>query len=245
MFKLLNNPIMASLDYLKLLELDPRHLELPVLRQYIYSQSVMFKNKASAAFLKKQYPAAVHFLNQAIELNKGDWKNILMRGIIMSETGDYDSALEDLLNVRANSLRESAAEKQINQYLAHVFNRLGMMQFELKAYPEVIKKLDQAVYFSPNDTIILKNRAETYFLLGEYGPAMHDLTAVLSMAPQDADAKFRLSVIYNIIGKDCIAHAEYAKAVDYYTKAIALEPLNLDLLYERARSNFFQQVLFS
>ncbi|KAI8903816.1 hypothetical protein EDD86DRAFT_214368 [Gorgonomyces haynaldii] len=238
--RLLENPFLVNLDYLRARELVQDHSALPDLRRYILERAVFYRNKTSEQIQRKQYSSALWYCNQAIELDSKDWRTQLTRGMLLSELQDYDDALEDLQIVKANSDRGNEKEMLINQHIAAIYNKFGVLFFQRKGYEEAIRLFSTALSYSSLDRIILKNRAECFYRLKEYTLALQDFFTALEMDKSDTDCNLRISLIYGDQGLNAISKGWYFEASQTFTNAIAHNKENGDFYYERARSYYFQ-----
>ena len=94
----------------------------------------------------------------------------------------------------------------------------------LDGYTDVLKE-------NPDDYFTLYQRGAQYYQLSLYDQALNDLQKALSVTPEKE--KDMLNREYSLLADIAIEMKDYAKALDYVDKALALDPDNYSDLYKK------------
>ena len=88
---------------------------------------------------------------------------------------------------------------------------------EAKNHPLALDYLDRIISLKPDFVEGWDKRANTYFVMGEYGRALADIEHVLALEPRHFGALAGLGTIMHAIGQD-------GKALIAYKRALELDP---------------------
>jgi tetratricopeptide (TPR) repeat protein len=85
---------------------------------------------------------------------------------------------------------------------------------EAKDYPLALDYLDRIITLKPDYVEGWDKRANTYFLMGNYGRALADIEKVLALEPRHFGALAGLGTIMKALGEDRAALIAYQKALE-------------------------------
>lgn len=159
LYRSLKNVDFANIDLQRACRLQPDHPEIPELQQYVLSVAVDLKNQASSQMLKHQPNTAIWYLNHAIELDSADWTSIFRRGVLLAEIHNYDSAIEDLLTVLSNPVRDISRDQEVKNHIGSIYNKIGVIAYQNGALKDAILKFTTALTFNSKEPVVWKNRA--------------------------------------------------------------------------------------
>ncbi|KAJ3277187.1 Tetratricopeptide repeat protein 16 [Terramyces sp. JEL0728] len=250
LYYLQKNIFFANLDLRDAVGMKPDHLEIELLKRNVLEYAVDFKNKASEQILRKDYNLGVWYLNQAVELDPEDWSTLMLRGIILGEQSNYESGLVDLMEVLGNQSRDGEREEEIKNHISTLHNQAAIDLYKDRSYLEAVQRFTIALNFNPNDSVIRKNRAESYLALEAYSQALQDLENVKANNKEDMDVHKRFANIYITLGMKAYEKENYRQAIKNYEKVVVFDSQSLeyidgsaDLHFDRARCCFYVQDL--
>jgi serine phosphatase RsbU (regulator of sigma subunit) len=183
---------------------------------------------------KNQYPEAIQFYLNAIELKKmlndlkglaDCWSSI---GRIYTHTGNYDKALE--CYIKASKIAESISYKK---KICETYISMGVIFFEQKKYKETITYMDKAYAVEGNVTnkqnlsYIYNNLAISYQYLDNHTTSLsYHFKALKLNEEMGNDAG--IAVSYNNISGVYASIGKTKEALHYILKSIALSEKNND-----------------
>lgn len=210
-----------------------------------------FYSKAVDHFNERDYEAALDNLNTADMIYPVRYETYLLMGMIYEHEEDWESATESYqyavekntgkknLNLYynlANSLfRMDKWEESLEyaQVVADEATADSLFDLQMDAVKicavslsnlgrpsEALEIYNDIIIASPNDPNPVFDRALLYIDLGDTAQAIEDFEYVISMNPEDIDALKQLGWFYLEGG----TFNDYAKALDYYQRAYALDP---------------------
>eukprot|EP00842_Homolaphlyctis_polyrhiza_P006394 jgi/Hompol1/6756/HPOL_005071-RA len=241
-YRSLRNVDFANIDLQHAIKLAPKHPEIPDLKKYILSVAVDLKNKASQQIIKKQPNTAIWYLNHAIELDADDWTIVFKRGVLLAEIHNYDGALEDLLNVLSNDLRDTSRDQEIKNHIGSVYNKVGIIAYQNAAYDEAYQKFTTALTFNSAEPVVWKNRSDCLFAKRDIEGALRDLEQCYRLNPEDSECKKRLGTVLATTASRSIAAGRYRTALDEIDQAIFFDKSVGDFHFEKARALYFLDV---
>ncbi|KAJ3039693.1 Tetratricopeptide repeat protein 16 [Rhizophlyctis rosea] len=233
----------ANIDYTQALRLNPAHPELLLLSHYINSTAVSYKNLASEQILKHQLPAAVHFLNHAVELDPSDWVQRFKRGAALAELRQYDGAIEDYLEVLQNPSFDSDREGEVKRHLASVYNRMGVEAARDNNADYAIKCFSRALEYNPKESTIFKNRADCHESISNIDDCLSDLAKALTLDPTDDESRRKCGELWFEIGEQAFGEGDWRGAVGTWTQAIHFDPYVAEYSFRRAKAFYLLQKL--
>jgi tetratricopeptide (TPR) repeat protein len=131
--------------------------------------------------------------------------------------GDYESAIFDYQH--AIRLDDSLLE-------AH--NNLGNLYRDLRRFGEALTCFDRLLTLSPGNPVGLNNQASTLMCLRRFVEARPIVQKIIDSDPKNADAWDNMAA--NILAVDADPYA----ALECYDKAVALEPKNARIVWNRS-----------
>ncbi|KAJ3325847.1 Tetratricopeptide repeat protein 16 [Boothiomyces sp. JEL0866] len=239
LYYLQKNIFFANLDLRDALGMKPDHPEIEMLKRNVLEYAVDFKNKASEQILRKDYNLGVWYLNQAIELDPEDWSTLMLRGILLGEQSNFESGLDDLMEVLGNESREGQREEEIKNHISTLHNKAAIRLYKEGNYSQAVQRFTIALNFNPDDSIIRKNRAEAYAALEAFTQALQDLEHVKHSDREDTDIYKRFANIYITLAMKAYTSKNYPDAIKYYEKSLEYDMGTSDLHFDRARCYFY------
>lgn len=184
--------------------------------------AIAFNNRALLMHAKGDLAAARADLDQAIKLKPDEAEFFRNRGQIRLLSGDLDGGLADAeqaLGLRpdwveaCNLLAEIQRKKgDLDRALENfgrviaktpafgpAYNGRGLAKFARGEYAEALADLDAAVRLLPNVPLVYNNRSTILQAMGELDRAHTDCLKALELKPDFADAKKRLTVLFDLI----------------------------------------------
>jgi tetratricopeptide (TPR) repeat protein len=184
--------------------------------------AIAFNNRALLMHAKGDLAAARADLDQAIKLKPDEAEFFRNRGQIRLLSGDLDGGLADAeqaLGLRpdwveaCNLLAEIQRKKgdldraleNFSRVIAKTpafgpaYNGRGLAKFARGEYAEALADLDAAVRLLPNVPLVYNNRSTILQAMGELDRAHTDCLKALELKPDFADAKQRLTVLFDLI----------------------------------------------
>ncbi|KAJ8325768.1 Tetratricopeptide repeat protein 16, variant 2 [Batrachochytrium dendrobatidis] len=238
-YKCLNNPDSVNIDLQKAIRLSPQHPEIHGLQEYVLTVAVDLKNKASESIQKKQLNNAIWYLNRAIELDPQDWTAVFKRGVALAEIQDYDGALEDLLSILSNNIRDTCRDQEIKNHVGSIYNKIGIMAYQTGTFDIAISKFTEALLYNSLEPAVWKNRADSLMAKKEYASALRDLYQCHAISPDSKEYSKSLAVALTAIGTQYIMQGRYQDAIKELEQAITFDYTSGDGYYEYARANYF------
>ena len=232
------------MDRIKAQEINPNHVNLKHIQEWITEIVVDLRNKASQETLDKHYKEAVWYLNHAIELDPMDWLTIYKRGSLFAEIHSYENALEDYLSILNHPERDITMEKQIKSHIAQVYKNLGKDAYKSQQYEDATIHFTTGLNYDSLDYKLWRHRADCYFIQQEYELASLDLHRALDLNPKDQELKRKYAATLFAIGVLDARKGYYKESIEKFTKSIQQDSTVSDYYYERARCYYRLQVFF-
>ncbi len=213
------------------------------IKTYIYPEEDLVQlhvKQGDECFQKKQYEAAIHNYNQALQFNPNDADIYYKRGLARYYLVDDEQAIEDY----------NQAIK-INPKYPKAYNKLGLARYGLGDYEQAIEDYTQAIRINPYDAVAYRNRADVRFHIGDNLLAIEDYTQAIKINPhyantddnrvsevstQSVEISFHDDVAYKNRGNTVSDLGDYEKAIEDYTKAIKINPDDADAYYNRGNA---------
>lgn len=161
---------------------------------------------AELHYLVKQYQKGLDYVNEALKIDENSAKAYYIKGTIYKESGDTN---------RAVSSFETATE-QDNRF-ADAFYDLGAI-YAARRSPLAMEYYNSALRIDPSNTEMLYGRARLLQDLGKTDEAISEYEAILKK-DKTCDR-----CLYNIGALQLEVKNDPGKAVDYFSKAIMLNP---------------------
>jgi tetratricopeptide (TPR) repeat protein len=159
--------------------------------------------------VRGNYPAALHTLERAIEVNPGDLTALLLRAAVYQAMGDKDKALADLdhllkvnpglgpaLRMRALLLagegKFQLAIEEMEKFRKETpkdidsLAQLAMLYSAEEEHGKAIELYGQVLVAKPNDFNALRGRADAYLGVGKHAEAIADYERAYKLDPKDS-----------------------------------------------------------
>ena len=169
--------------------------ELPIL-------SLAYGNLGLAKKNNGDIDGAMAAFNQAITLNKADYKSFLNRGNIYFNNGQWDLAIADYNKSEAASQSDPK-----------IYSSRGAAYGSKGIYDLAIKDLTKALELDPSFTDASKNRSVIYFSTRQFEVALQDCNHYLSYVPNDARMVHHRGLVYGELGRLGEAEADVNRAI--------------------------------
>ncbi|MBW1743967.1 MAG: tetratricopeptide repeat protein [Deltaproteobacteria bacterium] len=221
----------AEKDLLKIVELDPN------------DHNAWFMLGEMAYYPAKDYAKAIEYYDKAIAINATNKLYLYKRGMSKYYLKGYESAKDDFSSVTRIDPENAAAYF----WMGSCFENLGETDLarqnylkakEYPAYRESVnlglRRLEKSKQNSrqPAQIKALREQVDTHLDREDTESAQRDLLKILELDPNDDRAWFRLAEIAFRSTRD------YAKAIEYYDKAIAINAANKRYFYRRGLSKY-------
>lgn len=220
------NTDMAFIHYNKSLYLDPNQNDVR------YKTGVLFLKKGLIEEAKKEF-------NEIVNNSSNDSLNALAYfslGCAFFKAGDHKKAKDNYLQ---------AINLDANLWEAHNF--LGIVYNHQHLFDAAIAQFTEAIAIKPNISILFNNLGISFFLKGEYDKSVRSFSEALQLDEQNnkiynnlALALFKLGkyteafeafqkgesdiAAYNNLGYMYMAEGNNNKAIEYFKKAIEINP---------------------
>ncbi len=177
----------------------------------IYKASGFAAGLAHSKIRSKDWPAALHFLDEALKLNPNNLLATQMRGILYSRQGDFDAAVKDFSQVR----KTDAFLYQELLYNEVVFHESKEGRSDLAAkYSRLLEKEPKNGFYWPFA------QAHIYMNTNDTASAAKILGGMLI---KEKDVKKRIFILQSL-AEIYLNKKDYKKADAYYQKALLLDP---------------------
>lgn len=166
-------------------------------------------------FLVKQYQKGIDYVNKALKIDASSAKAYYIKGSIYRESGDTARAISSF----------ETAKDQDNSYL-DAYHDLGII-YAARKNPLALEYYNSALRIDPSNAETRYARAKFLQDLGKIEDAITEYNAINSSS-KDCDLCFyNLGAIYLEVKNDA------GKAIDYFSKAIAINPNYADAYFAR------------
>lgn len=194
----------AANDINKAIELEPRSVDLYILRGSINDRQL-------------NYEKAFEDYTKALSIDSRNADVYLSRAITYSNLQEYANAIKDCeLALRYKSRKE----------LVYVIR--GMSELGLKNYHEAISDFNLVIENSPNNSSNYVRRATAYYYLNDFEKALTDIQKAIYLDDKNSYAYFQRSMIFNKLNRNDEALADLNKLIEispnstsaYYNRAL-------------------------
>jgi len=179
--------------------------------------------RAEGLMLAGDMPAAVEYLNVAVNGKYRPWDSHYQRANAYFSLQDYTRAAEDFTQL---------IKLEPKDYVG--YSNRGECLLKLDRPQDALADFNQALSLKPDDDYTYANRGMAYFSLGKNTEALADLGKSIELAPQGALNYSNRAVIY-------LSQKEYARAVDDLTKAIGVMPDMAGFYANRSAAYFYMK----
>ncbi|MBE7443662.1 MAG: tetratricopeptide repeat protein [Flavobacteriales bacterium] len=180
----------AANDINKAIELEPRSVDLYILRGSINDRQL-------------NYEKAFEDYTKALSIDSRNADVYLSRAITYSNLQEYANAIKDCeLALRYKSRKE----------LVYVIR--GMSELGLKNYHEAISDFNLVIENSPNNSSNYVRRATAFYYLNDFEKALTDIQKAIYLDDKNSYAYFQRSMIFNKLNRNDEALADLNKLIE-------------------------------
>jgi tetratricopeptide (TPR) repeat protein len=188
----------ALRDTTRAIELDNRQPDAYILRALIY-------------VLKKEWQKAARDVDRASELHAPAELVHLIRGTVLVDAGDADTAIAEFTEAaKTKALEYNALVGRGRAYFDRAY-------FDKKDLDQAIQDHSQAISLNPERDTAYYYRAAAYAARGNFDEAFKDLDAALERNP-------RLAIAYSLRGQIYVLLDQAPRAIQEYSRAIQGDP---------------------
>lgn len=138
-----------------------------------------------------------------LQIDPENYAALDRRAALCYRMGRYEEALQDLSYIEQH--REGDPD---------LLNRIGEVQLRLGHFGEALVAFDQVNRLLRGSPVAIRNRAATYYAMGDYKRAQADYQLLLDRDPQDSEALNGLGLILQFVDGDLVAaEARYLDAI--------------------------------
>ena len=171
----------------------------------------------------EEYEKAIYVYNDLLELNPEHILGLEYAGILKTEVGYFDEAIEHLNNYT----QQDSTNKNIYATLAYAYTAKENFTMAINAYHQALK-IDSL------DSDILFNKATTYVSAGKYLQAINDFSKVIELNLNDADIYFNRANAY-------YALEDYKNCIKDLTNYLALKPDDTEAYLNRGFAKYYNK----
>ncbi|MGD0281727.1 MAG: tetratricopeptide repeat protein, partial [Dissulfurispiraceae bacterium] len=184
-----------------------------------------YHNRAEAFLQKKEYDKAIKAFTMANAIQKNS-RTYAGLGHAYYEKGEYSLAINNLYKaLLINPLSETALYG-----IAVCYAGTGK-------YDKAMQLFDKILHDDPYNSDVYRNRGELHLSHKEFLKAIADLTAAVTINPQDITARYTVAIAYHYSG-------QYDSAIREYSRAIALNDKS-PVLYDGRGLSFYYKKDYS
>lgn len=166
-------------------------------------------------FLVRQYQKGIDYVNKALKVDENLAKAYYLKGSIYKESGDTARAISSL---------ETAVD-QDNRFEDAFFD-LGII-YAARKNPLALEYYNSALRINPSNVNILYARAKLLQDLGKVDDAIKEYEDMITKNKTCDQCLYNLGAVYLELRK------EPGKAIDYFNRAIAINPNYADAYFAR------------
>jgi tetratricopeptide (TPR) repeat protein len=170
---------------------------------------------AELYFLVQQYQKAIDYANKALKLDESLAQAYYLKGNIYRESGDTGRAISSL---------QTAIEQ--DSKMVEAYQDLGLLHASRKN-PVALDYYANALRISPDNEEIKYARAKLLQDLGKADEALAEYEKIIAGNKGCAICLYNTGAIYSEVKKD------YKKALDFFSKAIAVNPAYIEAYFAR------------
>jgi tetratricopeptide (TPR) repeat protein len=177
------------------------------------SQIVDYNIKGTALYNQGTYDEAITYFDKVLAIDPNNILALYNKALALKKLGTYDEAItyfDKVVAIDPNNINASIGK--------------GNTLYSLGRYDEAIESYDEALSINPNDDLAKENRDLALKELGndnEIPPSQNDTSDL-----QDTDA-------LNKKGEDLHRLGRYQEAIEYYDRALEIEPNDALVWYNK------------
>jgi len=154
--------------------------------------------------------------NKAFNLDPGDLKGMICRGLELSELGRYEEAI-DCYN-KALEINPEYKEAWVNKgKVLAIDTYFELTSGNLEKYEEVIDCYDKAIEIDPGYIEAYENKGNALDILGKYEEAIESYNKILEINSRYKKVWLNKGIIFSKLEK-------FQEAVECYNKALEMDP---------------------
>jgi formylglycine-generating enzyme required for sulfatase activity/Tfp pilus assembly protein PilF len=161
-----------------------------------------YRKRGTAYCGKGMLDMAIADLDQAIRIDKDDWRARYSRGYAYGQSGQTDKAIADF----AESVRLNPASSD-----SHF--SLGTMYLKKDNFDKAIAEFTQSIRINPNLSDAYFSRGFAYCKHGERQKGIRDYTEGIRLNPKDAAIYYNRAVQFSESGDVPRAYSDFAEAI--------------------------------
>lgn len=171
---------------------------------------------AEISIIYRDYKKAIDYIDKALKVDELAAKGYFLRGVVFLENNDTIRGIRNF---------QKAIDVDQDYFEAHF--QLGMLFADMKN-KLAIDYFNNALNIKPANTEVDYYLAMYYQETGEYNKAIQIYNSILDNEPEFYFA------VYNIGYINLVYLKEFETAIDYFTKAIEINPEYVEAFYNRA-----------
>jgi tetratricopeptide (TPR) repeat protein len=164
--------------------------------------------RGSSYYRLQKYDEAVSDLTEAIRIRSSEWVDYSQLGVAYYNLARYDEAVQTL----QKALTLKPGDGITTQFLGRAFFKQGIAALAAKQYTQALDLLRKAGTYTPNDGYVFYNVGEAYLFLNNYPEAEKAFNQALGLLPRNAEAYYRLGLVYERQKKWDLSLTAYQKA---------------------------------
>lgn len=204
------NGIEISFDYFKasIDKLEKRYLNSP-LESILHPLNEQENKKLTSRINKiERYKKRSQKALKSELLHESGWKNYLI--------GDTEGSLKDF--------NESI---KLNNRNPQTFSKISEIYNYILEDKKALFNIDKAIsLLEENDPEVHKYRCKKFLVISDFKKGFEEAQKYIDILPRDPDG-------YNLYGRLCYETKDYAQAIDFYGKALHLDPEGIFYLHNR------------
>lgn len=166
-------------------------------------------------FLVRQYENALTHINKALKIDESMARAYYLKGSVFKEMGDTTKAVSSM----------QTAIEQDNKYF-DAFVDIGLL-YAIKKNPLAFQYFDNALRLKPGNDNVMYAKAKLLQDMNKIPEAIAEYEKMLAINKDNSMVLYNLGAIYLDKKKDA------EKAVDYFSKAIAVDPKYTEAYFAR------------
>lgn len=161
------------------------------------AQAVRLCNRGLLQLQSGKLKEAIDAFEQAMKLNPGDGRAIMLRGVAAARQGRHESAME----FYNRSL-------EIDPGLVEAYQSRGLALMKLERLPQAVEDFTKAVTLNPKFEEGFVRRGLAYGRLGDYEKAVADNSAAIAINPKNPLSYNNRAAAYRALGQIAKAAAD-------------------------------------
>lgn len=166
-------------------------------------------------FLVRQYENALTHINKALKIDESMARAYYLKGSVFKEMGDTTKAVSSM----------QTAIEQDNKYF-DAFVDIGLL-YAIKRNPLAFQYFDNALRLKPGNDNVMYAKAKLLQDMNKIPEAIAEYEKMLAINKDNSMVLYNLGAIYLDKKKDA------EKAVDYFSKAVAVDPKYTEAYFAR------------